>query len=145
MNVVIDTNIIFSAILSSKGKIHDLILNSYDEFTFFTPTFLIEELDLHHLKIKQHTGFSDSDISFLKLTLFHHIEFIDPRIIRQESWRKAAELVADIDQKDTPFVALALEINGQLWTGDKKLCNGLKTKNINWTLTTDDLFEKRNK
>lgn len=28
MNLVVDTNIIFSAILSPKGKIHDLLLNS---------------------------------------------------------------------------------------------------------------------
>ena len=145
MNVVIDTNIVFSAILSPKGKIHDLVLNSDEEFNFFTPTFLIEELDIHHSKLKKISGFSDADINFLKRTLFHHIEFIDPEIIREESWIKGFELASDVDEKDTPFVALALDIEGQLWTGDKKLSNGLKAKKIDWTLTTNELFEKRKK
>jgi len=44
MNVVVDTNILFSAILSPKGKIHDLLLNSEREFNFYAPSFLIEEM-----------------------------------------------------------------------------------------------------
>lgn len=45
MNVVVDSNILFSAILSPEGKIHDLLLNSERAFSFFAPVFLIDELD----------------------------------------------------------------------------------------------------
>ena len=145
MNVIVDTNIIFSAILSQQGKIHDLLMNSEHEFTFFTPTFMIEELDTHHEKLKKISGLNDSEISFLKRTLFHHIEFIDPEIIRHESWLKGFDLIKNIDEKDTPFIALTLDIEGYLWTGDKKLGSGLKQKGINLTLTTDELFERRKK
>jgi predicted nucleic acid-binding protein len=31
-----------------------------------------------------------------------------------------------IDVKDTPFVALAIELKLPIWTGDKKLKEGLK-------------------
>ncbi|KAB5484212.1 PIN domain-containing protein [Flagellimonas hadalis] len=145
MIVVVDTNIVFSAILSSEGKINDLLLNPGLAFHFYTPTFLIEELEKHHEKLKKISGLKDDDIKFLKRTVFNHIDFIDPEIIRPESWEKGFDLVKDIDENDTPFVALCLDINGSLWTGDKKLSNGLKQKGIDWIWTTDELLAEREK
>ncbi len=40
-------------------------------------------------------------------------------------------LCADIDEKDTLFVALTLELNGKLWTHDEILKTGLKRKGFN--------------
>jgi len=37
-------------------------------------------------------------------------------------------LCKDIDESDTPFVALTIELKALLWTGDKKLKEGLKKK-----------------
>jgi predicted nucleic acid-binding protein len=145
MNLVVDTNILFSAILSPKGKIHDLLLNSEKEFSFFAPVFLIEELDQHHSKILKISGYTEEDVKFLKRTLFHHIEFIDPEIVQQESWTKGFEMTSDVDEKDTPFVALAIDLEGSLWTGDKKLIKGLRSKGVELTLTTDELDQVRNK
>ena len=145
MNIVVDTNILFSAILSPKGKIHDLLLNSEKEFSFFAPVFLIEELDQHHSKILKISGYTEEDVKFLKRTLFHHIEFIDPEIVQQESWTKGFEMTSDVDEKDTPFVALAIDLEGSLWTGDKKLIKGLRSKGVELTLTTDELDQVRNK
>ena len=96
-------------------------MNSEREFSFFTPVFLIQELELHHSKLLKISGFTEDDVKFLKRTLFHHIEFIDPEIIQPESWLKGFEITNDIDEKDTPFVALAIDLKGLLWTGDKKL------------------------
>ena len=143
MKIVVDTNIVFSAILNSNGTINDLILNSFDNFSFFAPTFLIEELEIHHKKLKQISSFGDSDLNFLKRTIFHHIEFIDSELVKSENWEKAFDLVHDIDEKDTPFVALALELNATLWTGDKKLISGLKNKNIDLAISTNGIQEIR--
>ena len=145
MNLVVDTNILFSAILSPKGKIHDLLLNSEKEFSLFAPVFLIEELDQHHSKILKISGYTEEDVKFLKRTLFHHIEFIDPEIVQQESWTKGFEMTSDVDEKDTPFVALAIDLEGSLWTGDKKLIMELRSKGVELTLTTDELDQVRNK
>jgi len=38
------------------------------------------------------------------------------------------ELCKDIDEKDFAYLALSLELDGRLWTGDKKLINGLRAK-----------------
>ena len=39
MKIVVDTNIIFSAILNTNGKIGDLLLNSDDVFQFYSPDY----------------------------------------------------------------------------------------------------------
>ncbi len=38
MILVVDTNIVFSGILSPDGTISDLLLNSTDTFTFYAPS-----------------------------------------------------------------------------------------------------------
>jgi len=57
-----------------------------------------------------------------------HIEFFDENSISTSALKVAWELVKDIDPKDMLFVALTIEVDGLLWTGDKKLRTGLKSK-----------------
>jgi predicted nucleic acid-binding protein len=42
-------------------------------------------------------------------------------LIAPKHRRRAYELCRDIDETDTPHVALTFEWDGELWTGDKKL------------------------
>jgi len=42
--------------------------------------------------------------------------------------QKAYDLCFDVDIKDTPFVSLSIDLAIPLWTGDKKLKDGLKQK-----------------
>lgn len=44
------------------------------------------------------------------------------------SWTEAWWLCRDVDENDTAYVALTLELNGRLWTGDKELEIGLRKK-----------------
>jgi predicted nucleic acid-binding protein len=47
-------------------------------------------------------------------------------------------LCKEIDEKDVLFVSLAIEINALLWTGDKKLKEGLKSKGFNNFLVIEE-------
>lgn len=69
---------------------------------------------------------------FLTLNqLLANIEFVPEIIISETSLKFAFELCEDIDIKDMIFVAVTIEYSGQLWTGDKKLIEGLKKKGFN--------------
>jgi len=141
--LVVDTNIIFSGILSPEGTISDLLLNSTDSFTFYAPSAIIDELDKHHKKLVKISGLSDSEIQFLRRMLLRKIELIDLESIRSTTWENALELTGNVDEFDAPFIALSLELEAPLWTGDKKLIKGLKTKGIEWILDTNQIIKIR--
>ena len=143
MILVVDTNIVFSGILSPEGTISDLLLNSTDSFTFYAPSAIIDELDKHHKKLVKISGLSDSEIQFLRRMLLRKIELIDLESIRSTTWERALELTGNVDEFDAPFIALSLELEAPLWTGDKKLIKGLKTKGIEWILDTNQIIKIR--
>jgi predicted nucleic acid-binding protein len=51
MRIIVDANIIFSAILNTDGKIGDVLLNSQNIFDFVAPRFLKDEIKKYHEKI----------------------------------------------------------------------------------------------
>lgn len=55
------------------------------------------------------------------------------------------KLVEGIDDYDAPFMALSLALKAPLWTGDKKLINGLKRKEYNFILDTASIAKFRNR
>ena len=63
--------------------------------------------------------------------LLKNVNIFDEDLIAPNTLKKAHQLVKDIDEKDIIFVALAIELNGVLWTGDKKLIKGLHEKEFN--------------
>ena len=144
MKIVIDTNIIFSGLLSPNGTISDLLLNSSETFDFYSPSYILDELENHKKKLLKISGLSESELVILQRNLFKKIDLIDLESIRESTWQKAMGLVENVDEFDAPFIALALELKSPLWTGDKKLINGLSKKGVDWILTTDIITEIRN-
>jgi len=140
VNLVVDTNIVFSAIISDKGKIGELLLNKPGDLHFLSPLFLLEELDNHTDKLLSITGYSLAEYKQIKLFVTRHIEFVDVRDIHTENWETSYRLLANIDEMDTSFLALNLEAGGVLWTGDKKLIKGLQNKKYQDVITTDVLY-----
>lgn len=71
--------------------------------------------------------------------LIRHIDFFDENSISVEALQKAWALVKDVDAKDLLFVALTIEMEGLLWTGDKQLQMGLEARGFDaFFLPTDD-------
>lgn len=87
MIIVVDTNIIFSALLSPNGKIGDLLLNSSESFQFFAPTFILDELNNHHDKLIKLSKLTKEEIEFLKRILFKRIELIDLENVETKLWK----------------------------------------------------------
>lgn len=144
MKIVVDTNIVFSGLLSPNGVISDLLLNSSGKFEFYSSTYVLDELHNHQGKLLKLSGFSEKDLDYLQLTVFKKIDLIDLESIKESTFKKAHEFTKNIDEFDIPFVALAIELESLLWTGDKKLRNGLSEKGIDWVLTTEIIANIRN-
>jgi len=141
--IVVDTNIVFSGILSPNGTICDLILNSVDTFDFYAPTAVLDELDAHHQKLLKLSKLTDNELNFLKRTILKKIEFIDSESINPSTWEKAIELSKGVDEYDAPFIALSLELDSPLWTGDNKLTKGLQEKGVDWIFNTETMKKIR--
>jgi len=145
MNIIVDSNIVFSALLSSIGKIGDLLFNSSQVFHFYSVNFLKYEINKHHSKLLELSKLSENDLNERKELMYKQITFFHEILIPEQTILKAEDLVSDIDLDDTLYVALTNHLNGHLWTGDKILLNGLKGKQYQNILNTNELWELRNK
>ena len=125
-NVVVDTNLIFSALIPKASKIRDLLFES--NRTFFAPNFLIAEIYKHKEKLIKSSKLDESEFYLYFNSIIQKIQFVPMDFISIESKQKAYDLCKDIDVKDTPFIALTLDLKLPFWTGDKKLKDGLRRK-----------------
>jgi predicted nucleic acid-binding protein len=129
MIIIVDTNIIFSALRSKNSKLRSILLNP--EYTFYAPNFIIVEIFKHKEKILKKSKASEAEIIEFMNKILRRINFINEEILKPESKEKSFELCRNIDESDAPFVALTLDIQGKFWTGDKKLIRALKRKGFN--------------
>jgi predicted nucleic acid-binding protein len=142
MRIVVDTNIVFSAILNSDSKIGRIILQPKNRFNFYSTEQLSREIDEHKDKIKKISNFTDYELNRVINLIINKIRFINPKLIPKESYNLAVSLTHDIDIDDTEFVALTEHIKGKLWSGDKELIEGLQNKGWNKVISTNELFNK---
>jgi len=139
MKIVVDTNIVFSALISSSTKIPDIIIAPFNHFKFYTPDYLFEELENHKHKLQKASKLTEKEIDKVKTELFKYINTISLEIIPKEVWLEAEFLTFDIDPDDISFVALSIFLDAHLWTGDKVLYNGLIRKGFDKVILTSEL------
>jgi len=128
--IIIDTNILFSALLGKNKKFRDIILSQKD-INIYSCKYALVELFKYKEKIQKYSSLNEDDILEFLYNILKKIQLFDENTLTKESLKKAFNLCKDIDAKDIPFVAVTIELNGLLWTGDKKLKNGLKSKGFN--------------
>jgi len=141
MKIVVDSNIVFSAILNSKSKIGQLIINGSQYFDFYTVGLLKNEIIEHSDKILKLTGFTQDELNETLQLIISRIKFVDDILLTEKDIEKAIDLVSGIDNDDAMFIALNNHLLANLWTGDKKLINGLKKKGYLRILTVEELYE----
>lgn len=61
--------------------------------------------------------------------------------IESRHWHEADRLTKEVDSKDISFVALSLQTEALLWTGDKKLSAHLKAKGFGRVVDTNILYQ----
>lgn len=139
MRIVVDSNIVFSALLKTKTVFGDVILNSAGAFDFFCPRYLIAEIQKHWPKLKQVSKLSDAALNDSFTAISEKIVPVDEKLISRRVWRSTEKLMADIDVDDIAFVALARHLRAKLWTGDKKLLHALPRKGFSAIIATSEV------
>ena len=138
MKLVVDTNILFSALLKEENKELDIILG--EKHDLFVPKLILIEIFKHRQKLIKISSLSEDDLIELYYTLLKRLKVVNEENIPVHFLDKAYKLTKDIDPKDSIFVASALFLDAKLWTGDKKLCEYLALKNYFLCISTRDLL-----
>ncbi|WP_022670776.1 PIN domain-containing protein [Hippea alviniae] len=126
MRIVVDSNIVFSALLSKDNRCRRVLFQK--KFEFFTCNFLMVEIFENKDKLVKVSKLSENDLILQLSSIFSRIHFFPEDFIPKHFFIKAYEICKIVDDKDTPFVALSLFLNAKLLTGDKKLKESLKGK-----------------
>jgi len=124
---IVDSNLIFSAVLNIKSGIGQFILKSSDNnVSLYAPKYLQTEIEKHFDKIVRRSKLEAEEVKLSINKVYEYITFINDEIIPFEEFIKAMRLVRDIDPDDVTFVALTNYMDEILWTGDSRLYHGLK-------------------
>ncbi len=145
MKIIVDANIVFSAILNTNGKIGDLLINSEKYFDFIAPDFLRIEIKKHYPRLTKISGLTLKNIQEAEFQIYKDITFISEEQIKISTWFAAEKLVADVDPKDIHYVAYSKHFKCKIWSGDKMLIKGLAKNDFTNFITTDELFKLRGK
>lgn len=142
MRIVVDTNIVFSAILNTNSKIAGILLQPKSRLNFYSTEQLLREIEEHKGKINKISNYSEYELNRVITLITNRIRFINIKLIPKESYDFAESLTHDVDIDDTEFVALTEHIEGRLWSGDKELQKGLNKKGWNKFISIDELSGK---
>lgn len=124
--IITDANILISALISDGQQLRRTLARK--DLQFVSPKFIVVELFKHAPKIQKATKLSKTNVLKLLSTIINQIKFYEEDLISIGSWAEAFRLCRDVDEKDTPYVALALELDAEIWTNDNELKIGLKKK-----------------
>ncbi len=139
--IIVDTNIVFSALLNTNSRIGQILINRKNHFDFYSPEYVRFEIFQHKENIKSIGKLTEDEFIETYGLILRNITILNHSLIPPEIYRNAELLCKDIDIDDTIFVAVSDFTKGILWTGDMKLLNGLKTKGYKQVIKTDDLYQ----
>ena len=129
MDLVVDANIIFAAIIK-ENKAYELIFD--EKLRLFTAEFFFKEFEKHAKEIKKKSGKAEKDFNQLMGIIKTKI-ILAPLEELLPYLDEAEEICPDPD--DVAYFALALKLKCGLWSNDKKL----KNQNVIKVYSTEDL------
>jgi predicted nucleic acid-binding protein len=114
MKLVLDSNIIFSALIK-KSITRDIILS--DLFELYAPEYIFNEITKHKELLLKKSKLDRADFDALLLLLQKHIHLVT-KDKYNEMMAKAEDILRNIDITDSPFLALALALSCSIWSND---------------------------
>ena len=131
MDLVVDANIIFSALIR-QGVTAKLLF--VDDLHLYAPEFLLDEVRKHHGYLSKKTHRSKEEFESIYNVLKRRIVFI-PKDNIKFYLEKADKISPDPD--DSIYFAAALRMNISIWSNEKRLTK----QNIIKVYTTQQIYE----
>lgn len=116
MQLVVDTNVVVSALLRA-GETRKLLLSH--RFDVFSPEYVRFEIQKHRPEFIKKMGSNDHDFEEALGLVFEPITVIP--LEEYAPFKLRAEKLARADLDDWPFLALALKLNCEIWSNDMHL------------------------
>ncbi|HAK75754.1 MAG TPA: nucleotide-binding protein, PIN domain-containing protein [Runella sp.] len=126
MKVVVDANILFAALRSINRNFRQQLY--FSDYTFYAPKFLIVEIFEHKERIVTKSKASPHEVYEYLDDVLQKITFVSNDYISTENYLRAYQLCKGVDEDDTPFLALTLELQAKLWSKDETLKTHLRKK-----------------
>ena len=139
MNIVIDTNILISSLYKPSGITYELMSKLSETHQLFISDISITEIFKHQERILKSTKIAAVDFEKLKSKILQKTETIALSLIPFSISEYSFKLVKGIDENDFAFFATSIFVNGFLWTSDKPLYNGLKEKDFDNVLNSNEI------
>ncbi len=114
MKLVLDSNIIFSALIK-KSITRNIILS--DAFDLNAPEYIFSEITKHKELLLRKSKLEKRDFDALLLLLQKHVHLFSNEKY-DEKTTIAEDILKEIDITDSPFLALALALNCSIWSND---------------------------
>ena len=124
--LIVDTNIILSFLYTQNPNILGIIDD--DDTQIYTPNYLIYEFIKHQQRIMSKSKLDNAEYAELIGFLLSRLYFINVRDIDFVNISYALRLCSEVDENDTMFVALSLQLGCPLWTRDDVLKTGLRQR-----------------
>lgn len=139
MKIIVDTNIVFSALLSKKNDSKFfLVTTSYE---IYSCNYLYVELSKHREKMQNLSKLSEDELLQQMDKILSRINFVNNNVIPTNFFYTAFNICKNIDENDTPFIALSLFLDGYLLTGDKNLYKNINNTDLK-TITLQEILNK---
>jgi predicted nucleic acid-binding protein len=118
LKLVVDTKVLLGALISNSTTRSLLLSPNHD---FYVPEFALQEVEKYLDLISSKSGLSLDEIKLLLDTIAINMKVVPIRKIVR-SFAKAEAAMKKIDEKDVPFLALALSFKCDgIWSNDKHL------------------------
>lgn len=125
MKLVVDSNRIMAALIKNSTSREILLDEKYD---FVGVSFSQYEIRKHQKLILKKAEISEKQYQVTFNLVFSKIKLFDENEVQLKFLEKAFAIMKEIDETDTPFLALALQEKCVIWSDDKHFLKQNKVK-----------------
>ncbi len=133
MELIIDANIVISALISMNGKTRDLIF--LNNFSLFAPEYLLEEIEKYKKLIIKKSNLDEESLKLATSLIFSRIKLVSFSEFEQLLF-KAKDICPD--PNDIEYFVLALSKKIPIWSDDK----ALKSQSVVKIFSTTELIKE---